>query len=165
MTKSSRVAPHEYAISARVRSSVLRCGIVAFSLKTIISTFGTLHTELLGAVDAEVLRICSSKTTSYRTNCLNTLHTSSTKRLRSTTDRLTLQGPTNTRSSVAFANSPDGAITLTPPLAMVLNKSSKDVLGSAWNTVQGTKQRPGPWINTDSNAISLRCASLLARGK
>ena len=30
MTKFSRVAPHEYTISARVRSGVLRCGIVSF---------------------------------------------------------------------------------------------------------------------------------------
>ena len=35
---------------------------------------------------------------------------------------------------------PVGAITLSPPLAIALNKSSKDATGSVRNTVQGTKQ-------------------------
>ena len=79
---------------------------------------------------------------SYGTTCLNTLHTSSTKRLWSTTDRLLFTGANN-HSSVASATSPDGTITLILPLAMVLNKSSKDVLGSVLSRVPNNDQSLG----------------------
>lgn len=86
----------------------------------------------------------------YRTNCPNTLQKSPTRRLRSPIDELSLEVPTNTRSSVAFASSRDGGITNMPPHAI---KPWNDTLGSAWNAVQGIRQRPGPWTDTESNVI------------
>ena len=87
-------------------------GSPAFSLKTIISTFGTLHTALTyrhcrrDACLEKMKWISSFCAIQYRVErIVQTSYAWLTKRLRSDHDRLSLQGPTNTHSGVASARS------------------------------------------------------------
>ena len=147
MTKYSRAEPHEYAISARVRSSVLCCGIVIFLFEN--TNLSIQHSS--NCINVPTLltwwTLGENEINIFFFTSYNIVSNELFKHPTQVTHRETvihywqtcLQGPTNTRSTVASTSSPDGVITLTPPFAMVLNKSSKVLLGSAWNTVHGTK--------------------------